>query len=99
MQLYCLTVETKTKLSHLVNTKKITPLDDYNVIKQFKVLQQFAKDNQYLHYEISNFAKKGFLAKHNSAYWQNKMYLGIGPSAHSFDGKKRKWNVSSNKNI
>ena len=94
---YCLTVETKTKLSHLVNTKKITPLDDYNVIKQFKVLQQFAKDNQYLHYEISNFAKKGFLAKHNSAYWQNKMYLGVGPSAHSFDGKKRKWNVSSNK--
>jgi oxygen-independent coproporphyrinogen-3 oxidase len=94
---YSLTIENKTKLSYLVNTKKIIPLEDDKVIKQFNLLQKFAKENNYIHYEISNFAKEDFFAKHNSGYWQNKIYLGVGPSAHSFDGKNRKWNVSSNK--
>ena len=72
-------------------------MQDHKVNEQFYLIEDFAKENKYIHYEISNFAKAGFLAKHNSAYWENKIYLGVGPSAHSFDGKQRKWNVSSNK--
>lgn len=94
---YGLTIEKKTKLFHLIKTKKIIPLQDHKVNEQFYLIEDFAKENKYIHYEISNFAKAGFLAKHNSAYWENKIYLGVGPSAHSFDGKQRKWNVSSNK--
>tara|TARA_B100000963_G_scaffold53824_2_gene41886 strand:+ start:12299 stop:13432 length:1134 start_codon:yes stop_codon:yes gene_type:complete len=94
---YSLTIEKKTKLFHLINKKQINPLQDHKVIEQFNLIENFSKENKYIHYEISNFAKEGFLAKHNSAYWENKMYLGVGPSAHSFDGKRRKWNVSSNK--
>ena len=58
---------------------------------------QSAKTNEYVHYEISNFAKEGCLSKHNSAYWQSKHYLGIGPAAHSYNGESRSWNISSNK--
>ena len=56
----------------------------------------FARQNQLEHYEISNFAKKGFMAKHNSSYWRGDAYLGLGPSAHSFDHNKRQWNVANN---
>ncbi len=54
------------------------------------------KGNEYLHYELSNFAKEGFLSKHNTSYWQGKSYLGIGPSAHSYNQKSRSWNVANN---
>ena len=94
---YSLTIEKKTKLFHLINKKQINPLQDHKVIEQFNLIENFSKENKYIHYEISNFAKAGFLAKHNSAYWENRIYLGVGPSAHSFDGKRRKWNFSSNK--
>ena len=94
---YALTIEEKTVLKHLVEQKKITPLHEEKVNEQFSILMEMAKENGFVHYEISNFAKEGFYAKHNTAYWQNKHYLGVGPSAHSFNGKSRSWNVSSNK--
>ena len=94
---YALTIENKTILKHLVNTNKIKPLKDELIVNQFKLLVDAADEHGFIHYEISNFGKKGFFSKHNTAYWQSKHYLGIGPSAHSYNGKSRSWNVSSNK--
>jgi oxygen-independent coproporphyrinogen III oxidase len=93
---YCLTVEPKTALARFVQSGKISPVDEQLASKHFQQLVQFAKENGFDHYEISNFAKKGFIAKHNSSYWFGEPYLGIGPSAHSFDGEKRRWNISNN---
>jgi oxygen-independent coproporphyrinogen-3 oxidase len=93
---YCLTVEPRTALARFVKTGKISPVDDELASKHFQILTQFAKENNFEHYEISNFAKKNFIAKHNSSYWFGEPYLGIGPSAHSFDGEVRRWNVSNN---
>ena len=94
---YALTVESKTVLKHLINTKKITPAEDKTTIEHFNTLIKMADENNFIHYEISNFGEKGFFSNHNSAYWKNQHYLGIGPSAHSFNGTSRQWNVSSNK--
>ncbi len=93
---YCLTIEPKTALARFVKSGKFSPLDDALASKHFHQLVQFANEYGFDHYEISNFAKKGFIAKHNSSYWFGESYLGIGPSAHSFDGEKRRWNVSNN---
>ena len=94
---YALTVEKKTALSHLVETKKVSLPNDEKIVEQFNFLQEKAKENDFIHYEISNFGKEGYFSNHNSSYWKNQYYLGIGPSAHSFNGKSRRWNVSSNK--
>ena len=94
---YALTVENKTPLKYLVEQKKITPLNEGKVLEQFDTLMGMAAENGFVHYEISNFARRGKFSKHNTAYWQSKHYLGIGPSAHSYNGKSRSWNVSSNK--
>lgn len=94
---YTLTIEDKTALKHLVEKKKVILPKEQIVLAQFKVLMQSAKTNGYVHYEISNFAKEGCFSKHNSSYWKSKNYLGIGPSAHSYNGKSRSWNISSNK--
>ena len=94
---YALTVEPKTKLKHLIDTKKITPLEDEIIIEQFNTLLTFADKNNFIHYEISNFGKEGCFSNHNTSYWKNKNYLGVGPSAHSFNGLSRSWNISSNK--
>ena len=64
--------------------------------EQFLLLMQWLEDAGYEHYEISNFAKPGCRSRHNSSYWNRKNYLGIGPSAHSFNGSSRQWNVSNN---
>ena len=72
------------------------PCDDITS-QQFEILIDELTLNGFIHYEISNFGKKEFESKHNSAYWKQKKYLGIGPSAHSFDDKSRQWNVSNNK--
>ena len=94
---YSLTVEPKTKLKHLIDKKILKPLDDKVTVKHFDTLLEIAIKNNFIHYEISNFGKEGFFSKHNTAYWKNKHYLGIGPSAHSFNGSSRRWNVASNK--
>jgi oxygen-independent coproporphyrinogen-3 oxidase len=93
---YCLTVEPKTALDHFVKTKKVPPVDDEQAARQFEILTNIAAKNNYIHYEISNFAQEGWFSKHNSAYWKGKTYLGIGPAAHSFDGTNRQWNIANN---
>ena len=94
---YSLTVEPKTKLKHLIDKKLITPLNDEITVEHFNTLVEVASKNNFVHYEISNFGKEGFFSEHNTAYWENKYYLGVGPSAHSFNGNSRQWNISSNK--
>lgn len=93
---YCLTVEDKTALAHLVKTKKIPLVSDDEQAKQFEQLIQRLAENGYEQYEISNFAKDGAYAIHNSNYWLGVPYLGIGPSAHSYDGTNRSWNIANN---
>lgn len=94
---YALTVEPKTALSSWIKSQKIQPPKESEQNREFYYMSDFLKDNDFLHYEISNFAKPGFESKHNSAYWKYKEYLGIGPSAHSYNGvDKRSWNVANN---
>ncbi|MCB9338266.1 MAG: radical SAM family heme chaperone HemW [Lewinellaceae bacterium] len=93
---YCLTVEEKTALAHFIKAGKAKPVDEKQAERQFKFLMKQASAQGYDHYEISNFAKPGWHSRHNSSYWQGKKYLGIGPSAHSFDGLSRQWNVANN---
>lgn len=93
---YALTVETKTVLHKLISLKKIVDVDAEKQAAQFLLLIDWLTDAGYEHYEISNFAKPGYRSKHNSSYWQGEAYIGIGPSAHSFNGNTRKWNVSNN---
>ena len=94
---YSLTVEPKTKLKHLIDKKLVTTLDDKITVEHFNTLVEIAAENNFVHYEISNFGKEGFFSIHNSAYWKNRHYLGVGPSAHSFNGSSRQWNIDSNK--
>jgi len=93
---YSLTVEKRTALYDLVKKKKIILPEESLVIEQFGMLMEEAKKNGFIHYEISNFCKEGMYSKHNSSYWKNEYYLGIGPSAHSFNGNSRQWNISNN---
>ena len=93
---YALTVEPKTPLQNQIRTKRKTAPDLEQTARQFEFLQQVAHQNGWEHYEISNWAKPGFRSRHNSSYWKRTPYIGIGPSAHSFDGKSRQWNVADN---
>ena len=93
---YALTVEPNTHLHYLVKSKKISQVEDSVIESQFKLLQDMSEKMNFIQYEISNFCKKNMMSKHNSSYWENKWYLGIGPSAHSFNGKERRWNIKSN---
>lgn len=93
---YCLTIEPGTALDHFVKRGKAQPVDDEKSAHQFEVLMQMMESNDYHHYEISNFAKPGNYARHNSNYWSGVSYLGVGPSAHSFNGKSRQWNIANN---
>lgn len=93
---YALTVEPKTPLDKLIREKKKENVQQEKQAEQFLLLMQWLEDAGYEHYEISNFAKPGFRSKHNSSYWSGKKYLGLGPSAHSFDGVSRQWNISNN---
>lgn len=93
---YALTVEPKTALDQMIRKGKKEDVVPGNQADQFLMLVEWAAVNDFEHYEISNFAKKGFRSRHNSAYWSGALYLGLGPSAHSFDGKARQWNVSNN---
>ncbi len=94
---YALTVEEGTALHHSIAKKKTKPVDNEQAAAQFEMLMQAAEDMGYEHYEISNLAKDGHYAVHNTNYWKGEPYLGIGPSAHSFDGKDtRRWNIANN---
>jgi oxygen-independent coproporphyrinogen-3 oxidase len=93
---YALTVEPKTALDKMIALKKKAPVDPEKQAQQFLLLMEWMQEAGYEHYEISNFAKPGMRSKHNSSYWSGESYYGFGPSAHSYDGKKRKWNVANN---
>lgn len=98
ISVYGLTYEEGTPLHKLRELGRITSAADAEMIDMHLFMLQKMKSAGYEAYEISNFAKSGFRSQHNSAYWKMKPYLGLGPSAHSFDGKSRCWNVSSIKN-
>ena len=93
---YALTVEPNTALKKMISLKKKENINTDQQARQFLLLMKWLNEKGYEHYEISNFAKPGFRSKHNSSYWEGKNYLGIGPSAHSYNGLKRKWNIANN---
>lgn len=93
---YALTVESGTALGKWVETKKIAPMDESRAARQFEILQERTKSWGMEQYEISNFAHPGNYARHNLNYWRGVAYLGIGPSAHSFNGQSRQWNIANN---
>jgi len=94
---YALTVEPKTVLAHRVKNEEVIMLDDDIVKSQYDSMVHLLEQLGYENYEFSNFAKEGYYSVNNSNYWNGKPYMGIGPAAHSFDGKrKRSWNVSNN---
>jgi oxygen-independent coproporphyrinogen-3 oxidase len=94
---YHLSIENKTVLGKMRDKGKFHPVDDELSDLQYKMLETKLHDAGFVHYEISNFALPGFLSRHNSAYWNKQQYIGIGPSAHSYDGNlTRKSNVANN---
>ncbi len=93
---YALTVEPKTALETFIKKGIIDNVDDDLAQEQFNILVEKLEASGFINYELSNFGKPNFFSKNNSAYWLGKPYLGIGPSAHSFNGDQRGWNVSNN---
>ena len=93
---YALTVEAKTPLENLIKKKKVTDVNQDDQARQFLLLVDCLEENGYEQYEISNFAKPGSRSRHNTSYWQQKNYIGIGPSAHSFNQVSRQWNIANN---
>ncbi len=93
---YALTVEPKTALHSYIQKGQMPPLDEALAAEHFKLLVELLEANGFVHYEFSNFGKPNYFSQNNSSYWLGKKYLGIGPSAHSFDGQSRSWNVSNN---
>lgn len=93
---YALTVEPGTALAHMINKHKTLDVNTEDQARQFLLLMDWMKAAGYEHYEISNFALPGMRSRHNSSYWQGASYLGLGPSAHSFNGQSRQWNIANN---
>ncbi|PRZ20358.1 radical SAM family heme chaperone HemW [Flavobacterium granuli] len=93
---YALTVEPKTALSKLIQTGKIAQPNDEVASVHFSILVETLETHGFIHYELSNFGKENYFSKNNSAYWLGKKYIGIGPSAHSYDGVSRSWNIANN---
>jgi oxygen-independent coproporphyrinogen III oxidase len=93
---YALTVEPKTALHSFIQKGIISQPDDEVASAHFQILVDTLTANDFIHYELSNFGKENYFSKNNSAYWLGEKYIGIGPSAHSYDGEKRGWNVSNN---
>lgn len=92
---YALTVEPKTILGQKIEKEELQEVSEEDTIRHYNILVERTKENGFEHYEISNFAKEGCRSQHNSIYWQDVKYLGLGPSAHSYDGDSRQWNVSN----
>ena len=93
---YALTVESKTALASFIAKGKIDAPKDDVAHEHFQILVDSLEKNGFVHYELSNFGKEGYFSKHNTSYWLGKSYLGVGPSAHSFNGKERSWNIANN---
>ncbi|MEO2059924.1 MAG: radical SAM family heme chaperone HemW [Mesonia sp.] len=93
---YALTVEPKTALKKMIETGKVQPVDEERSKAHFEILLATLEKASFVNYEFSNFGKPGYFSQNNTAYWLGKPYLGIGPSAHSFDGEHRSWNVNNN---
>ena len=93
---YCLTVEEKTALAHLIKTQKIQIPDEELASEQFLIMIDCLEKHGIHQYEISNFSKIGMESKHNKSYWSGEIYHGLGPGAHSFNGENRYWNISNN---
>ena len=94
---YALTVEPKTALESFINKSILSMPDEDLVYSQYKLINEKLSSKNFINYEVCSFAQKDFFSKNNSAYWLRKKYIGIGPSAHSFDGESRSWNISNNK--
>ncbi len=90
---YALTKEENTLLWRKIHRHELPDMDEDLANREFHQLLQICRENGFLQYEISNFARNGMVSQHNSAYWERKPYLGLGPSAHSYDGHSRRWNV------
>lgn len=95
---YALTVEPKTALDSFIKKGTYPPIDEALALQHFNHLIEKTEKQGFVQYEISNFGKPDYFSKHNTSYWQGKLYLGIGPSAHSFNGHSRSWNISNNTN-
>lgn len=93
---YALTVEHKTALYNFIKKGKIPPTNDLQAREQFYLLKELLESEGFIHYELSNFGKEGYFSRNNTAYWQQKKYMGIGPSAHSYNGTERYWNIPHN---
>ena len=93
---YALTVEPKTALKKLIQTGKVAEPNDDVAQEHFMILVETLESNDFIHYELSNFGKENYFSKNNSSYWLGKKYIGIGPSAHSYDGVSRSWNIANN---
>ena len=93
---YALTVEPKTALEHFINKGSHPPMDDELSASHFEVLLEEASAQGLTHYETCSFGHPDYFSRHNTSYWLGKTYMGVGPSAHSFDGKNRSWNLSNN---
>jgi oxygen-independent coproporphyrinogen-3 oxidase len=94
---YAITVEPKTALESYVKKQLIKMPDDDFVHSQFNLLYDFFTNKNYINYELNSFSKENYFSKNNSSYWLRKQYIGVGPSAHSYNGYERSWNVSNNK--
>jgi oxygen-independent coproporphyrinogen-3 oxidase len=93
---YALTVEPKTALHKMIKSGSIPTLDDDLAQQHFHILIDKLQENGFVHYELSNFGKPDYFSKNNTAYWLGKKYIGIGPSAHSYNGESRSWNIANN---
>ena len=93
---YCLTIEPQTAFGSWLKKKKIKPIEEEYAAQQFEILVNSLRENGYEQYEISNFARNGLYSNHNSSYWKQHPYLGVGPSAHSYNGTSREYNISNN---
>ena len=93
---YAMTVEPQTALEHYIKKGSHPPMDDELAANHFKVIIEETSKQGFIHYETCSFGKPDYFSKHNTSYWLGKTYLGVGPSAHSFNGKKRSWNISNN---
>lgn len=93
---YALTVEEKTVLHKLIKTGKVPPVDENLALEHYNILVEETEKRGYVNYEISNFGKLAYFSRHNTSYWLGEKYIGIGPSAHSYNGFERSWNVSNN---